>query len=82
MEINAQYDWVKDTEKKYGKEATQRLVNEQRKYESKKQDNDCKYCGRFNTGSIVYIESLQRPMLIHYGLFNSSGKCDFCRRQN
>lgn len=71
------YEWVEETEQKYGKEVTESLIKQQKDFEEKQKDNDCKVCGKTNQGSVVEIDNVG-PILIHYGLRNGSGKCSNC----
>ncbi|MGR9635293.1 hypothetical protein ACU82A_30380 [Bacillus cereus] len=47
------YKWEKESLEKYGKEITQNLISQQKKYESMKIDNDCEHCGRRNEGAMI-----------------------------
>ena len=72
------YKWEKESFQKYGEEATQNLIIDQKKYEEMKKDNYCNHCGNGNEGAI--IESRNGvPFIMRYGLW-SNGRCEFCGR--
>lgn len=72
------YKWEQESLQKYGEEVTQNLINEQKKYEEVKKDNDCNHCGKGNEGAIIELKN-GTPFIMHYGLW-SNGRCSFCGR--
>lgn len=73
------YKWENESLQKYGEAVTQKLINDQKKYEEIHKDNDCVHCGKGNEGAIIQSES-GMVFLMRYGLW-SNGKCNYCGRQ-
>ncbi|MEI5915111.1 hypothetical protein [Bacillus albus] len=74
------YKWEKESLEKYGKEITQNLISQQKKYESMKIDNDCEHCGRRNEGAMIEPKN-GAPFILHFGLW-SNGRCNYCGRNS
>lgn len=74
------YKWESECLQKYGGTVTKRLIQDQKKYEEQKQNNDCKYCGKGNEGAIIELKN-GYPMIMRYGLW-SNGRCEFCGKQD
>ncbi|MBA9086489.1 hypothetical protein FHR92_002967 [Fontibacillus solani] len=72
------YKWEEECLKKYGEEATRKLVMEQQKYEEKQKDNDCEGCGKGNKGTLTEVVE-GKPFLMRYGMW-SNGRCEYCGR--
>lgn len=72
------YNWQSEAVEKYGQEVTNKLIEEQQRYEAMKKGNNCTSCGTGNQGSVVYIEEIKRPMIVRYGNFNGKGRCLEC----
>ncbi|MNW59776.1 hypothetical protein D3C74_377160 [compost metagenome] len=79
-ELKMKYKWEEECLKKYGEEVTQELINEQKKYEEMKKDNDCKHCGKGNEGAIVETKG-GTPVIMRYGLW-CKGRCQICGRHS
>ena len=69
------YTWVEESLRKYGEIETLRLIKQQQEYEERNADNDCKYCGRENKGSVIDWNGT--PVIMHFGLW-PDGNCSIC----
>lgn len=69
------YNWENESLNKYGEKITSNLIKEQQTYEEEHKNNNCKYCGKSNEGSVIDFGN--NPHIVHYGIW-VNGCCNFC----